>query len=154
MKITNHKLAIEQLDRKLAQVRPLELLLVPERGWVHAIRVTLKMSLRQLAGRMKMTPQSVKEIEEREANGSITMKSLRDAADALGMKLVYGLLPKEETLEKMIEQRATTVSRSIVLRTSTSMELEDQGVSQARLEKAIQAKAEEIVRTLPRFLWD
>lgn len=103
---------------------------------------------------MKFTRPSVKEIEDREADGSITMKSLREVAAVLDMRLVYALVPNEKSLEAMIENRAEQVARSIVLRTSKSMELEDQDVSKERIVKAIRLKAGEILRTMPRFLWD
>jgi hypothetical protein len=54
----------------------------------------------------------------------------------------------------MIENRAEKVARSIVLRTSTSMELKKQEVSSERIEKSIQSKADELIRTMPRYLWD
>jgi transcriptional regulator with XRE-family HTH domain len=41
------------------------------------------MSLRQLGERLQISQQSVKEIEEREVSGSITLKSLRETAEAL-----------------------------------------------------------------------
>ena len=154
MKHSSRKLALEQLDKKLQQFRPMQSISVPDRGWIHAIRVSLNMPLRQFAKRMGITPQSVNEIEEREATGVITMNSLRTAAEALEMKLVYVLLPKDASLEEMIERRARVVARSIVQRTATSMALEDQGVSKERLEAAITAKTADILQALPRTLWD
>ncbi|MBI5648215.1 MAG: mobile mystery protein A [Ignavibacteriae bacterium] len=154
MKRENRKLVLEQLDRKLRDFQPLGGAIVPERGWLHAIRTALGMSLRQLGGRLGISTQSVKEIEDREADASITLKTLREAAKALDLELVYVLIPKAESLEAMIEKRAIMVARSIVLRTSMSMELEDQEVSSVRIEKAVRSKAEELVRMMPRYLWD
>ena len=145
---------LEQIDRKLREVRPILGLLAPEKGWLHAIRTALGMSLRQLGERLNISAQSVREIEQREASGSITLKTLRDAAHALDLTLVYVLIPKDESLEAMIEKRAASVARSIVLRTSTSMELEEQNVSSDRIARAIQAKTDELSRTLPRYLWN
>jgi predicted DNA-binding mobile mystery protein A len=112
------------------------------------------MSLRQLAVRLNITPQSVKEIEQREANGSITIKSLQEVGAALDLRLVYGFISKHESIEAMIEQRAVEIARDIVSRTSKTMELEEQGNSRERLEKAITNRAEEIKRTMPKYLWD
>ena len=96
----------------------------------------------------------MKEIEERERNKSITLKGLNDAAEALDMKLVYALIPKNDSLQKIIENRAYEAARDIVLRTSHSMGLEDQQNRDERLRKAIKDRAEKIARELPRFLWD
>jgi len=72
------------------------------------------MSLRQLAQKLSITPQSGRETEEREKNASISIKVLKHAAAALDMKLAYGFIPKEKTLEKMIEARALQLARQIV----------------------------------------
>jgi predicted DNA-binding mobile mystery protein A len=146
------KLIIEQLDRKLASFQTFPE--TPSKGWIHVIRTALKMSLRQLAARLDVTIPSVKEMEDREKNGSITIKNLKEAARALNMKVVYGLVPINGTLETMIEQRAEEIARKIVLRTSNTMKLEDQSVSKARLEKGIKELAAEIKREMPRYLWD
>jgi len=154
MDLLKHKLLIEQTDKKLAVFRTLESVIVPSEGWIHSVRTALKMSLRQLAVRLNITPQSVKEIEQREANGSITIKSLQEVGAALDLRLVYGFISKHESIEAMIEQRAVEIARDIVSRTSKTMELEEQGNSRERLEKAITNRAEEIKRTMPKYLWD
>jgi predicted DNA-binding mobile mystery protein A len=96
----------------------------------------------------------MKEIEQREKDGSITLKNLREAGKALDMELVYGFIPKEESLEKMIEKKAYEIAREIVMRTSHSMMLEDQENSKQRIEKAIKERAEEIKNEMPGYLWD
>ncbi|MCX6276332.1 MAG: mobile mystery protein A [Bacteroidetes bacterium] len=154
MNIPKQKLLIEQVDNKLLQLKPMEKIIVPHKGWVSTIRAALKMSLRQLGNRLKISAQSAKEIEQRESNGSITIKSLREVANALDMKLVYGLIPKDESIEKIIDKRANEIAREIVLRTSNTMKLEDQENSNSRIDKAIKSKAEEIKNKMPKYLWD
>ncbi len=154
MKLRQQKLIIEQLDRKFLTLKSLNQFSSPERGWIFNIRTALKMSLRQLGKRLGISAQSVKEIEQREAEGSLTLRSLSDVAKALDMKLVYAIIPKEETLEMMIEKRADKIAREIVLRTSNTMSLEDQKVSDTRIKKAIEEKADEIINKMPRYLWD
>jgi predicted DNA-binding mobile mystery protein A len=112
------------------------------------------MSLRQLGNRLAISAQSAKEIEERESNGTITMNSLRAAANAMDMKLVYGFVSKHETLEQMIEKRAKELASEIVMRTNTTMTLEDQQNSKERIEKAIAQKTVEIKFEMPKYLWD
>jgi predicted DNA-binding mobile mystery protein A len=154
MNIQKQKLLIEQADKKLSMFKQLKDVVPPEKGWVYTVRAALKMSLRQLGNRLNISPQSVKEIEERESNGSITLRSLREVAKVLNMKLVYGLIPQDESIENMIERRANEKAREIVFRTSNTMKLEDQENSRARLEKAVKSKAEEIKNKLPKYLWD
>lgn len=154
MKNSKQALLIEQVDRKLKAFKPLNKAIVPKKGWVYTVRTALKMSLRQLAERMNITPQSVYEIEQRESNETITLKSLREVANAMDMKLVYGFIPKDGSIEKMIEKRAVEIAAKIVMRTSNTMKLEDQENSKKRIEKNIQAKAKEIIDTMPKYLWD
>jgi predicted DNA-binding mobile mystery protein A len=154
MKDTKQKLLIEQADTKLKMFKPLEIVIVPKNGWVNTIRTALKMSLRQLGNRMKITSQSVSEIEKREANGTITLKNLKEVANALDMKLVYGFVPKGDSIEKMIERRAREIATNIVLRTSNTMKLEDQENTKSRVQKNIKNKTEEIMDVMPKYLWD
>lgn len=146
------KLQIEQLDHKLIGLSNFPE--IPAKGWIHGIRSALKMSFRQLGMRMGITAQSAQEIEEREKNGNISLKNLREVAHALDMKLVYGFIPKEKSFEKMLEKQALTVARKIVMRTDNTMKLENQRVSKDRIEKSIRELADEIKREMPRYLWD
>lgn len=147
-------LMISQMDQKFSGWNDLKTLEIPSKSWIFSIRNALKMTLRQLGEKLEITPQSVKELEEREKSGSITLKSLREAANALDCRLVYVLLPQKESLREMIEQRALELAEEIVMRTSQTMTLENQKVSEERLRKAIEEKAEEIQREMPSYLWD
>jgi predicted DNA-binding mobile mystery protein A len=112
------------------------------------------MSLRQLGQRLSITPQSVKEIEEREKNGVISLKVLRQVASALDMHFVYGFIPKDKTLAKMVEMRAYELAKQIVERTSIHMSLEDQKNTEKRLKQAIKEKSDQLTKELPSILWD
>jgi len=155
MKTEKQKLMIEQLDKKLKSFQNASYsIITPSNGWVYTIRKSLNMSLKQLAKRLKVTSQNINQLELREKNGAISLNKLRDAADAMEMKLVYTFVPKEGSLKKIIEKRAYDVAKEIVLRTSHSMSLEDQENLPERIQKAIKDKAEQIKNELPRYLWD
>jgi len=154
MKRSKQKLIIEQMDKKLALFNAVNGIDPPTDGWIQAIRTTLKMSLRQLGERMRITSQSAKEIEQREAAGTLSLKSLKEVANAMDMRLVYGFVPFNGSLQAMIEKRAYEIASTIVMRTSQTMKLEDQEVAKDRLEKAIRELAEEINQEMPRYLWD
>jgi predicted DNA-binding mobile mystery protein A len=145
---------IEQLDRKLAKLRVLEEVDVPSKGWINAIRTTLNMSLVQLAKRLNKTSVSVKEIEEREQNKTITLNKLIEVGEALDLRLVYGFLPKGSSIQTMIEKRAQQVAREIVMRTSHTMKLEEQENREERLQQAIKDRAEILKQEMPKHLWD
>lgn len=153
LKFKNKRLAIRQVDKNMLKFRVVGNIL-PSNGWIHTIRKVLQMSLRQLGDRLSISPQSVKEIEQREKNGSITIKGLKEAGKAMKMQLVYGFIPEDDSLEKMIEKRAYEIAKEIVMRTSHTMKLEDQENSKERIEKAIKERAEEIKNEMPSYLWD
>jgi predicted DNA-binding mobile mystery protein A len=148
------KLIQAQLDKKLIQFNNLEKLVVPPNGWIHSIRQGINMSLRQLGKRLSITPQSVKEIEEREKTGTISLKLLKQVAAALDMYFVYGFIPRDKTLAKMVEKRALELAKQIVERTSIQMNLEDQKINEIRLKQAVKEKAEELTKEIPSILWD
>jgi len=126
----------------------------PPTGWIKAIRTAIGMSLQQLSSRLSITRQSAQEMEQREKDGSITIKSLREAAAALDMQLVYGFFPKDGSLDALIDRKAKELAREIVLRTSNTMKLEDQENSKKRIENAIAERAMEIKNEMPKALWD
>lgn len=154
MKDSKQKLIIEQLDKKLKNYNPLLRESIPQKGWINAVRVALKMSFRQFGKRMGLTPQGAINIEKREKDGSLTLKNLEEAGRALNMKLVYGFVPLDDSLEKMIENRARELAVEIVKTTSNTMALEDQKNTDKRLQKAVEDKAKQLVYEMPRHLWD
>ncbi len=148
------KLLIEQLDRKFEKLSSIDDLIMPPEGWVYSIRSALKMTLKQLGAKLGITAQSVKEIETREKLGTVTLNTLKEVGNALDMRLVYGFIPKDKTLEHMIEKKAFEVAKEIVLRTSASMALEDQKNTMERIKIAIKDRAEQIKSEMPKYLWD
>ncbi|MFU8859197.1 MAG: mobile mystery protein A [Cyclonatronaceae bacterium] len=150
----NKQLQIQQLERRIRLFSQAQQLPNPATGWIRAIRLALGMSMQQLANKLLITKQSVHEIELREKEGAITLKSLREAARALDMELVYGFVPMEGSLENHIEKKARELAQKIVYRTSNTMKLEDQENSKERIKKAIDERTASIKQELPKSLWD
>ena len=147
-------LQIQQLNNKMLAFDSLQKITPPPTGWIKAVRTAIGMSQLQLGNRLSITKQSVQDIERREKEGSVTIKALREIARALDMKLVYGLIPNDGSLEAMIERKAKELATQIVLRTSNNMKLEDQENTKQRIEKAIQERAVAIKNEMPKTLWD
>ena len=112
------------------------------------------MTLQQLGKRLNISLQGVKSLETREASGSITLKSLHLVAEALDMQLVYGFVPKDSSVAKLIEVKAHQLATKIVLRTSHNMKLENQENSEERIKKAIEEFTEELKREIPKSIWN
>ncbi len=152
--MVGNKLLIAQLEAKMKILEGVQDVAVPPTGWIRATRSALGMSMQQLAKRLGVSRQSVSEMEKREKEGSLTLKSLKEAAKALDMTLVYGLVPKDGSLEALIDRKALELAQKIVTKTSVTMQLEDQRNSPDRIRKAIEERAEKLKLEKPRILWD
>src|ERR1700733_3307298 len=141
MKPEFRRLRIEQLERSLQPFLAVRDLRRPQRGWVRAIREASGLTVRGLAKRLyqtsKVTPSRVAQLEKFEAEYRITLGSLRDAADALGCKLVYALVPKSGSIQELLERDARAEAAENVRAVEHTMALEDQAVG------GVEAKIEE-----------
>ena len=147
-------LLIQQLGNKMRVVANIKTITPPPTGWIKAVRTSLGMSLQQLGNKISITKQSLMKIEQREQEGTITLKTLRDVAHGLDMELVYGLIPKDGTIEALIDRKANELAKEIVMRTSNTMKLEDQGNSDIRIQKAIEERAAIIKYEMPKIMWN
>ncbi|WP_152269646.1 mobile mystery protein A [Agriterribacter humi] len=147
-------LQLQQLNNKMLGFATLKQVAVPPTGWIKAIRTAIGMSMQQLGNKLSVSKQGILDMERREKDGSITIRSLKEIGRALDMQLVYGFIPNDGSLNALIEKRATELAAKIVLRTSNTMKLEDQGNTNQRIEKAIKERAEEIKNEMPKILWD
>ncbi|MBK8830064.1 MAG: mobile mystery protein A [Saprospiraceae bacterium] len=147
-------LQLQQLNDKMLGFASLNQVAVPPIGWIKAIRTALGMSGQQLGNKLSVTKQGILDFEKREQDGSITIKALKEIGRAMGLQLVYGFVPNDGSLDALIEKRAQELATKIVLRTSNTMKLEDQGNSKKRIDKAIEERAAEIKREMPKILWD
>jgi predicted DNA-binding mobile mystery protein A len=148
------KLLIEQLDQKLEKFKNAGMVLTPQKGWINTIRTTLNMTRDQLGEKLDSTKGAIQKIEEREATGQITINKLKDVGNALNMKFIYGFIPKDGTIENLVNLKAEKLARKIVLRTNQNMKLEDQGIGDEKIAKTIKELANEIKREMKKSLWD
>ncbi|MFZ1664733.1 MAG: mobile mystery protein A [Flavobacteriales bacterium] len=146
-------LFVKQLDQRYAALRPV-IRTAPDMGWLRSLRMGLGISLQQVADRQGVSKQQVSQAEKREADGTLTINSLRSTAEAMDMELFYVLVPKDGSLQKLIERRARRLAEEIVLSTNQTMKLEGQAVSEERLKQAIEEQTEDLQREIPKRLWD
>jgi len=147
------RLQLQQLDEKLKAFSIPARVSRPPIGWIKAIRTTLGISLDQLGEKLSITKQSMKEIEQREAEGTVTLNRLNEVAKALDMELVYGFVPKDGSLDALLERKSVEAATKIVMRTSQTMKLEDQEISAKRKENAIRELADEFKNELSKIIW-
>ena len=147
-------LQIDQLSSKMLVVAAIKKITPPPVGWIKAVRTALGMSLQQLGKKISITKQSLADIERREKEGTITLNTLRDVAHGLDMELVYGFVPRDGSLDALIDRKAKELATTIVWRTSNTMKLEDQANSGKRIQKAIEERTAAIKNEMPKILWD
>lgn len=150
----NQRLILQQIDAKIKALPDIHRIPPPGQGWINGIRTALGMTLDQLASKLGITPQSLKEAELRELEGSITLKSLRQISEALNMQFGYAIVPAHGTLEDIIDRKVDEKAAEIVSRTSQTMALEDQENSPERLQRVLDEKKIELKATMPKYLWD
>jgi predicted DNA-binding mobile mystery protein A len=146
-------LARHQLDRRFSSLRREELFTLPSGSWVRLIREALGMTSTHLARRLGVSQPRVPRLEKAERDGSITLASLRKAAEAMDCALVYAFVPNKP-LEDMVRERAGQVADQLLARTHHSMKLENQPLLQGDLKRERDRLLAELLKGNPRRLWD
>jgi predicted DNA-binding mobile mystery protein A len=152
--MAKQSLQLQQLNNKMRGLAALRKVAMPPTGWIKAIRTALGMSMQQLGNKLNVSRQAVMDIEKREKDGSISIRSLREIAGAMDMQLVYAFVPNDGSLDALIEKRATALATEIVMRTAQTMQLENQANSEKRIQAAIRERATAIQKEMPKILWD
>ena len=152
MKSDFSELKRRQLDAALARWRDADLPPRPPSGWIKAIREGLGMAATQLAGRLGVAPSTVIRLERSEAEDTISLASLRRAAEALDCELHYALVPRRP-LAEALDARAAELARRQMAAVSHTMALEAQATSPEALEAQTRALAATLRAGSPRKLW-
>src|SRR5947207_15458921 len=108
MKPEFRKLRLEQLERALKPFLAAKDSPRPQKGWIRAIREATGITVRDMAKRLRKAPSVAAHLESSEAEYRITVGKLREAADALGCRLVYALIPRNGSVLELVEERART----------------------------------------------
>ncbi|MGH6767782.1 MAG: mobile mystery protein A [Xanthobacteraceae bacterium] len=145
--------AIRHLDKRFATLRPLAKSPRPPKGWLRAVRDALGMTTAQLARRIGVSQPRIVELEQSEVSGSVTLNTLQRAAEALGCRLVYALVP-ERPLAEIVRERADLIATRRMLAVAQSMRLEDQEVKSKEIAKELHRRQVEQLLKRPARLWD
>ena len=145
-------LAIKHLDKRLSSLRGLSKTARPERGWLRAIREALGMTTGQFAKRIGVSQPRVIALEKAEVTRAITLHTLERAAEALGCRVVYVLVP-DQPLATTLRERALSEADKQLAAVQQTMRLEAQAVASSGHEKKRHHLAQELMKT-PARLWD
>lgn len=129
MKSEFRELRVNQIDRSLEPFAGTRAVSRPQRGWLRSLREALGISMREVARKMRKTPQTVASLEKSEAADRITLQTLRHYAEAMNCELVYAIVPKTGSLKQLGEKRARQKAERDVRAVEHTMALEDQATS-------------------------
>ena len=145
-------LARKNLDRRLSAWRS-ELGLVPSGGWIRAIRDALGMTAEQLARRMGVVQSRVSTLEKAERTGTPSLKSLRQAAEAMDCVLVYAIVPRT-SLDQIVREQAMKKAEGELARHHHTMRLENQAMDKRDIAAERERLASEMLTGSLRRIWD
>ena len=145
--------AIRHLDSRFATLRPLSKIQRPPKGWLRAVRDALGMTTKQFARRLGVSQPRIVELEQSEASGTVTLNTLQRAAEALGCRLVYVLVP-EKPLAETVRERAELLAGQRQAAVEHTMRLEDQAVKDKKAARELRQQIIDDLLERPARLWD
>ena len=153
MKPAHKRLIQEQLDTTLDRLGCMRDVKRPAKGWLRSIREALGMSGKQYARRLGVSAPWVSSLEKKELSGSVTIKTMRQAAESLDCVFVYAVVPKKR-LADIVKRRAEILAKKKLGTISHSMMLEAQQLSKSEQKKAFEAEVDNLMKEMPKELWE
>jgi predicted DNA-binding mobile mystery protein A len=124
----------------------------PPEGWLRTVRKALGMSGAQLAKRMGVTRSRVAQAEQAELNDGVTLKSMQAAAEAMGCRFVYAVVP-EKRIQDVITAQARKKAAALVGVASTHMALESQALAGNKIAQEVDRLTRELAAQMPSDFW-
>ncbi|QEX15134.1 DNA-binding protein [Hypericibacter terrae] len=126
---------------------------MPPEGWLKTVRKALGMSGVQLAKKMRVTRARIAQAERAERDGAASLKSMKAAAEAMGCRFVYAVVP-EKRIEDIITAQARKKALALVAAASTHMAMENQALPNDKIAEEIERLTREMAREMPPDLWN
>lgn len=93
---------LAELDREFGEFAKMQRSATPRCGWAKTIRLALGMSSGALGRRLAISAQGVRKLEQAEANGTITLKTLARLAEGMDCEVHYMLVPRTRLVEQVL----------------------------------------------------
>ena len=110
------------------------------------------MSGPQLGKRMGLTRARIAQAEHFELSGAATLKSMQAAAEAMGCRFVYAIVP-DKRIKDVIAAQARKKAAALVGTASTHMALESQNLPRGKLAAEVERLAADLTREMPPDFW-
>jgi len=106
MKAMERKVLLKKLDKEMRHYRFAAREENPTNELLRTLRKVLRVPMKEMAGKMGIVESTLFQLEGREGTGSITLRALGRVAEAMGCKVVYGVVPANgKALEELAEER-------------------------------------------------
>jgi predicted DNA-binding mobile mystery protein A len=125
---------------------------MPSEGWLRTVRKALGMPGAQLAKKMGVTRARVAQAENAELAGGVSLKSMRAAAEAMGCRFVYAIVPSQ-SIEDIIIAQARKKAMAVVATASKHMALESQTLSEKQTAQEVARLTHDIAHEMPPDFW-
>lgn len=125
----------------------------PPKGWIRSIRESLRMTGPQLGRRLGVIKQRVAQIEKDELLGKVTLKTMSQVAEAMDCSFVYWIVPRT-SLEETVRSQAKKIAEARLNRTSLTMSLEGQAVSDQDKAELLEGAVDTILNDTSVPLWE
>jgi predicted DNA-binding mobile mystery protein A len=100
-----------------------------------------------------VVPSRIPALEKAEVTGAATIKSMREAAEAMGCTFVYAIIPAQP-LDELRRARAVALADAELARVHHTMRLEDQALDTRDLADARERLIASFLEGNARRLWD
>lgn len=111
------------------------------------------MSGAQLGRRMGVSRARIANAEKAELSGGVTLKSMQAAAEAMGCRFVYAIVPAQST-DALITAQARKKAMADVSVASQHMALESQTLPHDKIAQEVALIADDLARDIPSNFWD
>ena len=106
MRSMERRVLLKKLDKEMRHYRLAAREENPTNELLRTLRKVLRVPMKEMAEKMGVVESALFQLEGREGTGSITLRSLQRMAEAMGCKVVYGVVPLNgKSLEELAEER-------------------------------------------------
>ena len=140
-----NELTLTQIDRRFEALRSMKDKSQVREGWIKFMRNALGMTINDLAKLLSLSRIRVAQAERGEAEGKITIATLKKMAEAMDCEFIYSFVPKKD-IRTAIHDKAVAKATEILSTAELHMKLEDQAVSGNKKER-IERLAKKLIET-------
>lgn len=145
----------EQTRKQVSQAASVARLARPVSGWIHTVRTALAMSGAALSKRLGGSRTMAANLERYEREERVSLKTMREAAEAMGCRFVYAIVPPEgQSIESLVEAQARSRAAELIGNAAVHMSLEAQQLGDEDARAELERIKRELLQHPPRDFWE